>query len=323
MQKIVFCLSHVFSQVAYRWPGIPELSEKNMQDVQRELAGLNSDLTSLTGEEWTGCIAVLNERCADELPWLRKWTGERDPRGRRLVANICKHLQLTREHGAHYVTYDQDNYPRLLKSIPDPPLAITVQGSLAGLNQPCISVIGSRKASAFALEESYRLAIQLSKNGFQVVSGGAFGCDIAAHQGALASKINPVPTICVSAGGLARLYPIYNQRVFEQMRKSGGVFLSERLWWEGCRPRDFASRNRIISGMSSATCVMQAAIKSGALLTARHSLNHGREVLVLRHPEYDVRADGSRWLQDDGAVVFSSAEELCMSLAGVRTADYL
>lgn len=314
MEQILFCVSHVYSQLRYRWPGIPELSEENRSEMLPLLPEDGSDLLRLTFGDWVECINLLVRKWTGDPGWLKKWTLDSDRSGQLLAANIFKHLQLVREHGGSYVTFNQDVYPSLLKFIPDPPLAITIRGNLQSLSRTCVSVIGSRKASAFALEESYRLAIRLSESGFQVVSGGALGCDIAAHLGALASNISPVPTICVSAGGLAKLYPVHNQLVFDRMHRLGGVFLSERLWWEGCRPRDFSARNRIISGLSGATCVMQAAIKSGALLTARHSLNHGREVLVLRHPEFDVRADGSRWLQSDGAVVFSSAEELCLSL---------
>jgi DNA processing protein len=261
-------------------------------------------------------LRLILERCPELLPWIGTWARAKDPGCDRLAAAARRHLLLVSESGARYITYADPDYPHLLRCIPDPPLALSVIGGTAALGQPCVSIIGSRKASALAMRESFALALEMARRGFQIVSGGAFGCDLAAHQGALAAEIEPAPTVLVAAGGLARLYPVHNQYVFDQIRSGGGTFISERLWWDGCFPRDFAVRNRIISGMSFATCVMQAAMKSGALLTAKHALEHGRHVLVLRHPEYDVRADGSRWLADDGATVFSSSAELALSLNG-------
>jgi DNA processing protein len=143
-----------------------------------------------------------------------------------------------------------------------------------------------------------------------VVSGGAFGCDIAAHLGVLRGRFNPAPAICVFAGGLARLYPRANDRVFRQLLATGGVLVSERLWYASCRPRDFTARNRIIAGLSGLTVVMQAAQRSGALVTARLALDRGADVAVLHHPQDDVRARGSQQLLADGAVGFYTVHEL-------------
>ena len=315
MERILYCLAHVYSQIKGTWPGVLEISES-------EKACLNSSglfmqsIFAMQLDHWSELIQHLLDDSPTVLPWLPRWCREKDSRGERLCGAVFRHLQHVKEARAHYITYDQSAYPNLLRYIPDPPLAITLTGKPETLLKPQVSIIGSRKASPIALEESFALAGLLSKLGYAVVSGGAFGCDIAAHQGALASEVFPAPTVSVAASGLARLYPVHNQHVFYRMQASGGVILSERLWWDGCRPRDFAVRNRIISGLSSTTCVMQAGMKSGALLTARHSLNQGREVLVLRHPEYDVRAEGSRWLENDGALGFSSSQEISLKLLG-------
>jgi len=316
MEQCLFVFSHVYSQLRYRWPGVPELSLVDSTMLHSSLPK-DSELHHLSISDWQDIAGDLRLNFPDVLPWLGSWERESDPDCVRLSKCIHQQIKSTKSEGALYIAYNSPDYPKSLKFIPDPPLAITVTGSCKNLRLPCVSIIGSRKASAFALQESFRLGQILSSRGFLIVSGGAFGCDIAAHEGALASCESPAPTVSVAASGLSRLYPVHNQRVFDRIREAGGNFLSERLWWEGCLPRDFASRNRIISGMSFATCVMQAGMKSGALLTARHSLNHGREVLVLRHPDYDIRADGSRWLQNDGAETFSSADELSLSLSSL------
>lgn len=315
MERILYCLSHIYSQIRDTWPGVLEISD----DVKSELFSKDLfaiPLLEMSLEDWRRLVRYLADEWPEVLPWLPWWCREKDNGGERLSGAAFRHLQFVRQENAHYITYDQAVYPKLLRYISDPPLAISLTGDPDTLQKPQVSIIGSRKASVTALEESFSLARSLSDLGYAVVSGGAFGCDIAAHQGALASEIFPVPTISVAASGLARLYPVHNQQIFYRMQSADGVILSERLWWEGCRPRDFAVRNRIISGLSATTCVMQAGMKSGALLTAKHSLNQGREVLVLRHPEYDVRADGSRWLEDDGAVGFSTASEIRLKLFG-------
>lgn len=314
MERFLYCLSHIFSQLSGRWPGAPDL--QHGAGVELPEPDSSADLAALPLQAFREALKRIVFECPEILPWIGPWSRTKDPGCERLADAAYRHLRMVRDSGASYLTCVDPEYPSLLKCIPDPPLAVSVLGNTVALSRPCVAVIGSRKASAFAMRESYELAKALGKRGFQVVSGGAFGCDLAAHLGATESGVLPVPTISVAASGLVKLYPVHNQHVFDRIRVGGGAFMSERLWWAGCFPRDFAVRNRIISGMSVATCVMQAAMKSGALLTAKHSLDHGRDVLVLRHPEYDVRAEGSRWLENDGAPVFSSHQELAMSLSG-------
>jgi len=315
MERVLYTLAHVYSQLRGVWPGVLEISESSRTRLLSTNFFSNS-LFEMSLESWKSLVGYMTDECPEVLPWLPYWCREKDPSGERLCSAIFRHLNFVNEAHAHYVTYDQEIYPKLLRFISDPPMAITLTGELKILSKPQVSIIGSRKASVFALRESFDLARALSCLGYSIVSGGAFGCDIAAHQGALASEVLPAPTVSVAASGLAKLYPVHNQHVFYRLQTSGGVMLSERLWWEGCRPRDFAARNRIISGLSSTTCVMQAGMKSGALLTAKHSLHQGREVLVLRHPTFDVRAEGSRWLEDDGALAFSSSQEIRLKFLG-------
>lgn len=309
MIRIIETIHHVCSQLAFRWFRSRDYSEV-------VTTGDDYDIFQLGEEDWRDLIFSLRAYSLEELSWLDAWLTLRDPSAELLAAGLVRHLSALRREGGAFLTLSDENYPESLRFIPDPPLGLSVLGDASLLRGSCVSIIGSRKASAFALKESSLLGQQLAEHGSVVVSGGAIGCDIAAHFGALKSGITSVPTICVMAGGLDRFYPFHNLWVFDQLRERGAVFLSERLWWMPCYPRDFAIRNRIISGMARATCVMQASQKSGALLTARHALNHGRDVLVLRHPEYDARAEGGAALIDDGASAFSSAEEFIWALHG-------
>ena len=249
-----------------------------------------------------------------QLPWLDRYLLRCDPDGTKLANAVVGHLRQVQNAGASYIVWGDSNYPEKLKTIADPPLGLTALGDLSLLNLPAVSVVGSRKASGYALTKSYELGLALAQKGIVVVSGGAFGCDIAAHHGVLSSSRSPVPAICVFAGGLERFYPVGNEAVFKRLKSRGGVFITERLWQAKCRPLDFRARNRIIAGMSGLTAVMQAAERSGALVTARRALDQGADVAVLCHPEGDVRARGGEALLAEGALGFYSAQDLIGSL---------
>lgn len=227
-----------------------------------------------------------------------------------LVLTLARsHLDAVSAAGATYLTWADSRYPAYLRLIRDPPLALTLLGDPELLGRPVVAVVGSRKASAWAMRESFEAGRRLAEAGHLVVSGGAFGCDIAAHHGVLASN-DPRACACVFAGGLETLYPINNKRIFDKIRTRGGLLVSERLWTAPSHPHDFPARNRIIAGMAPTLLVMQAAEKSGALITARLALEEGRDVLCLEHPPGDVRASGSRRLVEDGAPSFASVATL-------------
>ena len=180
-------------------------------------------------------------------------------------------------------------------------------GNLELLAKPRIAIVGSRKASPRGLQESFALGRIAAQRGWVVVSGGAYGCDIAAHRGTLAIAQPQVPAIAVFAGGFRYLHPRGNAAVFRQLQQRGALFISERLWQAESRPYDFPVRNRIIAGLTSTLMVMEAGERSGALLTAGLSLSQGAEVWVLQHPAADVRTAGSQRLIAEGAHSFATA----------------
>jgi DNA protecting protein DprA len=304
-------LTHAASQIFYRWlpPPLPEFVSQIISHLPSAVASqyeCEGGLSSLTRDQWL-LLLRLDFDTLDIFPWRKKLSGV-GASDELLVDLLMRHLAFVAKSGAHYVTLHDANYPSLLRNTSDAPLALTIQGNLACFKQHLVSVVGSRKASVLALQESFSVGKALATVGHGVVSGGALGCDIAAHQGALASGRIPVPTVCVFAGGLAAYYPRTNDWLFRKLTQAGGLFVSERFWWASARPMDFPVRNRIIAGLSELTLVMQASDRSGALITARQALDRGRDVAVLRHPKGDIRASGSELLIAEGAPAFAPTQ---------------
>jgi len=312
--RTLLALTYVAAQLTHRWLPPPADEEDACALWERTWSGL-PELEKLGERVWLDLVAWAWSDGAAICPWTggveRRYGGA----GREALARAASsHFRALTAAEAGFLALSDPEYPALLRALTDPPLGLTYQGDVQLLSRSCVSVVGSRKASALAMRESFTLGRMLAEAGCVVVSGGAFGCDIAAHHGVLALGLLPVPAICVFAGGLARLYPRGNDAVFQRLGAGHGLFLSERLWEATCRPVDFSARNRIIAGLAPLTVVMQAARCSGALVTARFALDQGREVAVLKHPPGDVRADGSEALLIDGAMAFASATELIKNL---------
>lgn len=292
-------VTHAVSQVSGRWLAVP--SPNFLESYQTR-----EDPHEISLQEWK---LYLEDQVAarSDAPWALFFAkGGLSLIG--LATVIFDNLMEVRRSGAEFVDYFHPSYPDLLKHIPDPPSGLTTIGRLDLFDRPKISVVGSRKASAFAYQETRVLSCEIAKSGTVVVSGGAFGCDSAAHLGALDSGLSPVPTIVVFAGGLHRFYPTSLHSLFQRLQERSALFLSERLWNYPALPRDFPVRNRIIAGLSRQLALMQAAHKSGALLTAAYALEQGRDVYVLRHESDDVRASGSLQLIEEGGSPFCSAQ---------------
>jgi DNA processing protein len=261
-------------------------------------------------DDW---LEFIHHRCQEArdgevIPWVSLLEQRFCGFFRVFAREINHHMKNVDELGASYLTFYCPDYPDELRNIEDPPAAITVLGTTALLTAPKVALIGSRKASNRALRETRRLANRLADEEIVVVSGGAIGCDRAAHQGCLDSQRRPVPTIAVMAGGLHQLYPRYNRQVFDQILAGGGVLLSERLCEARPRPYDFPVRNRLISGLVHRVLVMEATKRSGAIVTANLALKQGRDVMVLTSDGWDIRAAGTEQLLTDGARGFQSAE---------------
>ncbi|MBF0390195.1 MAG: DNA-protecting protein DprA [Desulfamplus sp.] len=211
--------------------------------------------------------------------------------------------------GFKIATMVDSNYPALLKHIPDPPPYITYIGSLTDIDSsfdddqyqpsipPSIAIVGSRDATAYGIKAAETLAYDLASNGFEVISGMAIGIDTAAHRGALRAKGR---TIAVLGSGLGKIYPSENRTLFYQIADNGAVISEFKVKSEP-EGRHFPMRNRIIAGMALGAVVVEAAKKSGSLITARLSNEYNREVFAVPGDIHSFKSAGTHSLLKQGA----------------------
>jgi DNA processing protein len=218
--------------------------------------------------------------------------------------------------GARLIARPEADYPEALAAIEDAPPVIAVRGRLELLGTPKIALVGARNASANGRQIARTMARGLAGAGFAVVSGMARGIDTAAHLGALEEKSGGGGTVAVVAGGIDVLYPPENGALFDRLG-SEGLVLAEA--GPGTEPlaRHFPRRNRIVSGLSRAVVVIEAAMKSGSLITARYGLDQGREVMAVPGSPLDPRCRGANRLIRDGARLVEDFEQVIESLEGL------
>lgn len=221
--------------------------------------------------------------------------------------------------GARHVALGSAGYPRLLAHIPDPPLMLRVRGELPGCvggrSPASLSIVGSRRPTAYGRRQAERFAGFFAEHGFEIVSGGARGIDAIAHRTALACK---APTTVILGGGLGRVYPPEHEALFDEIVEAGGCVASEAAVDTPPRPALFPRRNRIISGLSLGVLVIEAAARSGALITARLAVEEqGREVLALPGRVEDPASAGClRMLAEGWAALIRTPEEALEALEG-------
>ncbi len=215
--------------------------------------------------------------------------------------------------GIATLTPADENYPELLKGIPDPPPALFVDGTIP--EGSSVALVGSRKASATGIETARVLGRALGERGVCVVSGLALGIDAAAHEGALEAD---GPTVGVLGCGIDVVYPASNRALFELVRGNGAM-VSEYSLGEPPLAWRFPARNRVISGLCEATVVVEAPERSGALITASHALEAGRDVWAVPGPLGAPECRGSNQLIADGAEVLWDVEEFLEAVGSKAT----
>ena len=228
------------------------------------------------------------------------------------VARIETEIAAVRGAGARYLFHDSTEYPALLGELESAPPILIVRGDSAIAARPCVAIVGARNASAAAVKLARDFAAALSEAGFAVVSGLARGIDGAAHRGALDGTGG---TIGVIASGIDIAYPPEHAELQEQVALHG-LLLTEQP--PGTEPlaRHFPSRNRIIAGLAAGTVVVEAAPKSGSLITARLAGEAGREVMAIPGSPLEPRSQGCNQLIRDGAVLVQSADDVIELIAG-------
>ncbi|MGD8499973.1 MAG: DNA-processing protein DprA [Phycisphaerales bacterium] len=222
-------------------------------------------------------------------------------------------LELAQKLGVWIINLDDQRYPPVLKGIYDPPPVLYVKGSLNRQDNLAISIVGSRHCSLYGQEQSSRLAHFLGSAGFTICSGMARGIDTAAHQGALSAGGR---TIAVQGCGLANIFPPENKKLFELIAESGACISELPLKYEPLSV-NFPPRNRIIAGLSLGTIVVEAAPRSGALITARAALDYNREVMAVPGKIDSPLSRGAHQLIKQGAKLIESVEDVMEALGHI------
>ena len=215
-------------------------------------------------------------------------------------------LTLCRQHRVQLIARESSAYPRMLKETADPPSLLYVRGELVEADGLALAVVGSRRATHYGLRQSERLAGGLSRAGLTVVSGLARGIDAAAHRAALAAGGR---TIAVLGCGLSHIYPPEHASLADEVAGRGAL-VTEMPMRREPRGGFFPQRNRIISGMSLGVLVVEASLKSGALITARHAMEQGRDVFAVPGPIDNPNSRGTNRLIADGAKLVQSVDDI-------------
>ncbi|MBA2657623.1 MAG: DNA-protecting protein DprA [Tatlockia sp.] len=222
------------------------------------------------------------------------------------LCDVEADLRWQEQKNHHILTWANPTYPKLLKEIYDPPAVLYLKGSLAGLQQNALAIVGSRKPSITGAETSKRFAYELSTNQITIISGLALGIDSQAHQGCLDAK---GATIAVMGTGIDCIYPRQNRELAEKICQKG-LLITEFPLKTSARAGHFPRRNRIISGLSLATLVVEAAIRSGSLITARSALDQNRDVFAIPSSIHNPQARGCHHLLQQGAKLVTSSQDI-------------
>lgn len=239
----------------------------------------------------------------DDLPWAEQAEAER-----RKVESF----------GAKILVYDCPDYPPLLKQLVDPPLLLYILGDHSLLTTHSVAIVGSRAATGYGRRTSFQLAGGLAQYALTVVSGMALGIDTEAHRGCLHSNGS---TIAVLGSGLDVVYPKQNRKLYDTIARCGAIVSEYPL---GTRPEGFRfpARNRIIAGLSAGVVVVEAARRSGSLITAQMALDIGRDVFAVPGQVDSFKSEGAHWLLQQGAKLVASANDIVeeYNLSGTASA---
>ena len=219
-----------------------------------------------------------------------------------------KELKAGRKAGATLVFAGTPLYPKRLYDLPDAPPFFWTRGKTSVLSAESIAIVGARNASSLGTRMARKLGNELGEQGYTIVSGLARGVDTASHVGSLKTG-----SIAVLAGGIETIYPAENTELAKNILENGAL-ISEQPVGLVAQARHFPMRNRLISGLSQAVVVIEAAAKSGSLITARNALDQGRDVLVVPGHPMDSRSAGCNQLIRDGATLVRSANDIIEAL---------
>ena len=230
-------------------------------------------------------------------------------------AAIERTLAWAAEPDSHILTLGDPAYPHSLFDIADPPVLLYVKGDPALLSRPGIALVGARSSTAGGEANAEAFARALAGHGLVVVSGLALGIDAAAHRGALAAGSAGAGTVAVIGTGIDRIYPARNATLAREIAASGAI-VSEFALGTPPLPHNFPRRNRLIAGLAEGVLVVEAALGSGSLITARLAAEHGREVYAIPGSIHSPLSRGCHRLIRDGAKLVETAEDVIEELRG-------
>ena len=251
------------------------------------------------------------------LPSLARRGGASGPVSVYPRGDAERELAAAQTLGVSFAALGEPDYPQRLQMIDDAPPLIAIRGHKPALARPMVAIVGSRNASGAGLKFTQMLARDLGQAGFVIVSGLARGIDAAAHSASL-----PTGTVAVLAGGHDRIYPPDNAGLLDAILPAGAAVSEMPLGWEP-RGRDFPRRNRLISGLSLGVVIVEAAKRSGSLITARFALEQGREVFAVPGSPLDPRAEGTNGLIKQGATPVTEAADIISVLRPIMDAKTL
>jgi DNA processing protein len=272
-------------------PGVPESAQRTLLQAfgspQAVLAASRQDVARVVDEPVVRC---LQEGPAPEL--------------------VDATLRWLRSPGCHLLALGDEAYPGALREIHDPPVVLYARGRVELLNAPAVAIVGSRNATPQGLRDAEEFARALSDAGLAIVSGLALGIDAAAHRGGLAGAGS---SIAVMGTGPDRVYPRRNQELADQLAASG-CLISEFATGTPPLAHNFLQRNRLISGLTRGVLVVEAALRSGSLNTARYALDQGRDVFAVPGSIHSALSKGCHRLLKDGAKLVECADDVLVEL---------
>lgn len=225
-------------------------------------------------------------------------------------------IQAAHRNNARFIGMGEPDYPPALRNVDYPPPLLCVKGNSDLLNRQAIAIVGSRNASINGMRLAARFASELGKADYAIISGLARGIDASAHKQSLTTG-----TIAVFAGGVDHVFPEENAGLASDILEHGGAIISEMpMGWKP-RSKDFPRRNRLVAGIASALLVIEAAKRSGSLISARLANEAGRTVYALPGSPLDPRCEGTNWLIKQGATLVTEAEDIIQDQSQSRPTD--
>jgi DNA processing protein len=250
------------------------------------------------------------KKALEMLPELSKRGGKKSPLTPETAEKVQKEIENSIKKNIGFIPYYSPNYPPLLKTIEDAPPVLTYKGKIEALKKPAFAIVGSRNSSLHAKKFTKEISRDLCEHDLVIASGMAYGIDTQAHKGALSANTKSnLKTVAVLAGGADYIYPQENEELYNKIIENGCI-ISEMPISSVPQAKHFPRRNRIISGISAGSLIIEANLKSGSLITARFTLEQSRDLFAIPGFPTDPRAKGTNKLIKNGAYLTETEDDI-------------